>query len=853
MPESVKRIALHASVCAVLATIGVASVAATVLAQVPEAGRGYELVSPPDKNGGEITPQSPRSRAATDGNAATFASLTAFAAARGTGVATEYMSERDGRPNTQGWSVHAITPPQDPLLLFALTAFAEPVYVDELSPDLGTGIVRAWSPLTDTPDVANLENLYVRRDLRSSGDGTYSLVTDCPACGGTPVTWNGTRGALPFPAGASADFRHALFESNRNLTGDGEDVVKLYASDDGHVRLAGVIPPDPYTSCGSTGPACIVPPGNGASMAGLGASSLRFLPRVISDDGSRAIFSAPVSGSGLLLTDGLPSNRTRLYQRDAHGTLTTADDTTVQINISERDTPASPDAAVYQTASTDGSRVFFVSNEALTDSAAEEGTARLYLWDRDHANDEQQQLTVGATGGTFTLTFGGQTTGPLAFDAAPTAVESALNALGTIGGAGGSVDVTSGPGDAGGSTPYLITFGGTFAGTDRETAIADGTLLTGGTASAVVTPWVKGGGHLTLIDQDREPGDPVSTTQGVIGASEDGHYVYFVSLGQLVAGKPLLTPSFGRGLYVWHDGVVRYIGSLAASSVDWEAIMPAGDGNGLSWGGGDLGSRTTPDGRQMIFRATDGAGLAGNDHSTTGCGDSGTGSCAEYYVYSADLDSLACATCNPSGAPATADAIISVATDNGAMSGSSHLSRALSDDGRRVFFSTREALVPQDVNGRQDAYEYDVPNRTVRLVSSGKGSFNSYFMDASASGDDVFFLTREQLVGWDTDAAYDLYDARVGGGFPEPIQPPLECRGTGCQGPVGGVPTGVTAGSATFAGDGNAHRHATRKPKRCSRGRVRRNIHGRSRCVKRKKRHARGTHRVHRTAVERGI
>ena len=57
---------------------------------------------------------------------------------------------------------------------------------------------------------------------------------------------------------------------------------------------------------------------------------------------------------------------------------------------------------------------------------------------------ELQSLEVaGATGGTYTLTFGGQTTAPIPFNAVDTAVESALQALSSIG--AGNVVVESGP------------------------------------------------------------------------------------------------------------------------------------------------------------------------------------------------------------------------------------------------------------------------------------------------------------------------------------------------------------------------------------------------------------------------
>ena len=72
--------------------------------------------------------------------------------------------------------------------------------------------------------------------------------------------------------------------------------------------------------------------------------------------------------------------------------------------------------------------------------------------------------------------------------------------------------------------------------------------------------------------------------------------------------------------------------------------------------------------------------------------------------------------------------------------------------------------------------------------------------DASANGDDAFFLTRQQLVGIDTDDSVDLYDARVGGGLASqnPPPPPPPCQGDDCQPPAtpqtGPPPNGTTVG-----------------------------------------------------------
>lgn len=99
--------------------------------------------------------------------------------------------------------------------------------------------------------------------------------------------------------------------------------------------------------------------------------------------------------------------------------------------------------------------------------------------------NEVQLVTVVATGGTFTLKFLGQTTSALAFNATAAAVNTALEALSTVG--AGNVAVT---GAAGG--PYTVTFGGTLAAIDVPQLIANGTSLTGPNAAATVTTPTQG-------------------------------------------------------------------------------------------------------------------------------------------------------------------------------------------------------------------------------------------------------------------------------------------------------------------------------------------------------------------------
>lgn len=100
--------------------------------------------------------------------------------------------------------------------------------------------------------------------------------------------------------------------------------------------------------------------------------------------------------------------------------------------------------------------------------------------------DEVQQIEIsGATGGTFTLTIGGQTTSSLAYGASDATVQAAIDALFDPG------DVVVG----GSNDPdvYSLTYGGNFACTDMPLAVIDDTQLTGpGAVSAQVTVIIEG-------------------------------------------------------------------------------------------------------------------------------------------------------------------------------------------------------------------------------------------------------------------------------------------------------------------------------------------------------------------------
>lgn len=113
----------------------------------------------------------------------------------------------------------------------------------------------------------------------------------------------------------------------------------------------------------------------------------------------------------------------------------------------------------------------------------------------DGKSNEVQTVTItgSPTGGTFTLTYAGQTTSAIAYNATATAVKNALGALSTVGGTG-NVSVS---GSAGG--PYTVTFQGTLSGTDIAAMTASGAGLTGGSSPSVAIATATAGGATTFV------------------------------------------------------------------------------------------------------------------------------------------------------------------------------------------------------------------------------------------------------------------------------------------------------------------------------------------------------------------
>jgi hypothetical protein len=316
-----------------------------------------------------------------------------------------------------------------------------------------------------------------------------------------------------------------------------------------------------------------------------------------------------------------------------------------------------------------------------------------------------------------------------------------------------------------------------------------------------------------------------SEVTGFMGASADATHAYFASreaLGgenseedEAVAGAPNLYLRDGAG-------EVHFVGTLSEDDARVNEIQPEQSPilTPVSNAPFNRSSRVAADGRHAAF--TSSAELTGYDNgfaegSPAGCGEQ-EGACeAEVFLYDADEGQLLCASCNPGGGRPRGENITEstprpfwAAAHIPGWESQLNASRALSADGRRLFFEAADSLVLHDTNGASDVYQWEAvgkgdcdPSKAtfsaqaqgcIGLISGAESSKGASLLDASADGRDVFFKTDAGLWPGDEDLI-DIYDARIGGGFPPPPEPERPCEGEACQIPEG-APEDPTPGSA---------------------------------------------------------
>ena len=384
--------------------------------------RAYEMVSPIDKNGGDIKVlvqgvsfPARLDQSADSGDAFTYSSVAAFAEPQSSLWSSQYLARR----GVESWSTEPINQPKEPTNLTDNPVLKLDVQYRHFSPDLANGWASQYaSPPLDQCAPEGFINLY-RRDNTS---GTYqALVTNPPAGAITDY-----RIELQ---GLSADESHAVFRANAKLTTDassvsGANAYQLYL----HVA-------DPEGGCGQLrlvsfkpNGAAGAPPASVGSPAGPAEYRASTLARAVSADGSRVFFttgSTPTNSGPLFvrvnadqpqgavsggkcsfpITAGctleITSTSTQYWTADTKGSRVIYSvgselfeyDVDKAIKNEAAKTLIASGAQGVVGASEDASRIYFVSTNQI-EGEGEAGKPNLYLYEPAKAAPDKYRLVA---------------------------------------------------------------------------------------------------------------------------------------------------------------------------------------------------------------------------------------------------------------------------------------------------------------------------------------------------------------------------------------------------------------------------------------------------------------------------
>lgn len=336
---------------------------------------------------------------------------------------------------------------------------------------------------------------------------------------------------------------------------------------------------------------------------------------------------------------------------------------------------------------------------------------------------------------------------------------------------------------------------------DTDTSIAPGVAAT----FVSVSP---DGSHLLFTSEKALTGGEENEMGQV--AVENQHNLYALA-GGATAFVGILDP----------EDLVRFAGRVEVNLGRWTTAISAGINVGRAYSP----TRSTPNGDVFAFQSH--AQLTAYDNK-------GHGEIYRYAPTAALGERVLCVSCDPSNAAPSADATFQevrlpiFATT---------LIPNITEDGRKVIFQSQDRLLPEDANAVQDVYEWKAPgapgcqsvNGCLGLISSGQGEGNSSLYGMTEDGHDVFLHTLQKLVGADVAGSPSIYDAREGGGIPEPLQA-APCQGDSCQG-AGSTPPAVPSPSSDNASGGG---NVSAKPKpRCPKSKRKVQRAGKTRCVRR--------------------
>jgi hypothetical protein len=309
-----------------------------------------------------------------------------------------------------------------------------------------------------------------------------------------------------------------------------------------------------------------------------------------------------------------------------------------------------------------------------------------------------------------------------------------------------------------------------------------------------------------LTDLSADQTDPAGAgVAGVLDTSEDGSYVYFAGRGRLGDAGRTEAENLEAGtynLYVAHGGVTRLVSFIGEA----ETIVSGRTARALVRNTRAWTSRSTADGTEFVFESALGV----------------PGGVPMVYLYSAEAGTTVCISCRRDGHLPFAEHPLVPLTDASSTNSAEPIDQptVFTSNGRLYFYSF-DPLAPGAVEGARNLYQWEVGQ--VSLIAtepagvprSHDGSVTaSFFGGASGDGGDVYFATTQGLIGDDGDGRWDVYDARVGGGFPEPAPPipPCDATAEGACNPSQANPPG-SAASPTSTFNGPSNPPTKKKPK----------------------------------------
>jgi len=256
--------------------------------------RAYEMVSPVDKNGGEIRTlcnwscwRTGLSQSAVDGDKITFASHLAFGDSASSPWSPQYIATR----GSSGWSTHGISPPNAGPGVQTFTGWLfNYTFEDEFhafTPDLSEAVLLNPNRVFAPGAKEGLLNAYTRDNTND----TYTALTTTE-----PAVVNEEESSLELTVGGyTPDGQHTLLTSEGKLTPDaaGGGKFQVYEASGGQLHLVSILP------SGQANPNSSWAGGSGVALPALNEyvqHGMVMLDHAISDDGSRVFWTSNDDG-----------------------------------------------------------------------------------------------------------------------------------------------------------------------------------------------------------------------------------------------------------------------------------------------------------------------------------------------------------------------------------------------------------------------------------------------------------------------------------------------------------------------------------------------------------------------------